>query len=115
MSRWIKLQKTDRYLRIKLWALNVYFSLYPLSVRKSNEKKRDDKNRRISLKRQLLSEIGYCQKCGEVLTWDTASIHHKVPTSIHPELRYNRSNLMLLCTECHIRLHQIADLATKLN
>lgn len=111
--RFFRIQKTDRYLRIKIGILNIYFSLHPLSTRKKNSDTGGGKVKRKKLKRRLLDEIGFCQHCGKPLTWDIASVHHIVPKSVDPSREFDFSNLQLLCTECHTRIHQIEQLKAK--
>lgn len=110
-----RIQKTDRYLRIKIGLLNIYFSWHPLSTRQKNTDTGGRKNIRKAIKRRLLRERGFCQHCGRPLTWETASIHHVVPKSVDPTKEFDESNLMLLCADCHVRIHRIEQLEVKKN
>lgn len=55
---------------------------------------------------------GLCQKCltdtGEIVPGD--EVHHKIwlrPTNINnPDITLNPDNLILLCRDCHIRIHK---------
>ena len=55
------------------------------------------------LKDQVLDSNKFCcAKCG---TKKDLSIHHIKKWSSHPELRFEPSNCMILCVQCHERLH----------
>lgn len=114
LHHFFRIQKTDRYLRFKFGQLNIYVSWHPLSTRQKNTDSGTRKHKRKALKQTLLDEIGHCQHCGKELDWRGASIHHIVPRSIDPTREYDRSNLQLLCKECHVRLHQIEQLEAKM-
>lgn len=107
--------KTDRYVRLKIGQLNVYFSWKPLRTRQNNTDRNGRKVKRKALKRKLLEQNGggYCEICGTPLVWETASIHHRVPISQDPSKEFDINNLQLLCCDCHIRLHQIEALEAK--
>ena len=48
-----------------------------------------------------------CQKCGiEHKNQNKLIVHHKKPWAKYPELRFEPSNLMVLCEECHKILHR---------
>lgn len=42
----------------------------------------------------------FCQCCGRN---NNLEVHHVIPWHIKPELRYESSNLITLCRECHFR------------
>lgn len=105
--------KTDRYVRIKIGLLNIYFSWHPLRTRHQNTDTGSRKNNRKRLKRRLLDEIGFCQHCGKPLDWGGASVHHIVPRSVDPTREFDMSNLQLLCNECHVRIHRIEQIKSK--
>lgn len=111
LHHFFRIQKTDRYLRFKFGQFNIYFSWHPLRTRQD---RRGESAKRKELKQTLLDEIGHCQHCGKELDWSGASIHHIVPRSIDPTREYDKSNLQLLCKECHVRLHQIEQLEAKI-
>lgn len=108
-----RIQKTDRYLRIKIGLLNIYFSWRPLRTRQTNRDKGANKTRRKMLKRHLLDSDARCALCGRPLTWETASVHHITPYSRDHTKEFDINNLQLLCCDCHIRLHQIEALEAK--
>lgn len=50
------------------------------------------------LSRQLIQEKGCCERCGGTIG---LSVHHIIPVRYAPELFLDRSNLLVLCRECH--------------
>jgi 5-methylcytosine-specific restriction endonuclease McrA len=46
-----------------------------------------------------------CFVCGS----QTTQIHHFIPKSQSNYLRYNRANLIPLCTSCHFKHHRLGD------
>lgn len=110
-----KVQKTDRYVRLKIGLFNIYFSWRPLRTRQQNRDTGANKSRRKRLKHKLLEQNGggVCAICGKPLVWETASVHHIVPYSQCPEREFDITNLQLLCCDCHVRLHQIEALEAK--
>lgn len=48
-----------------------------------------------------------CQMCKRDHTLTRATlVHHIKPLREHPELAYDRNNLMPLCHDCHERIHE---------
>jgi len=47
-----------------------------------------------------------CEKCGRYI-WDfnVANYHHLKHKSTHPELRLDKTNITLVCIECHNNYH----------
>lgn len=109
LSKHFRIQRTDRYLRLKLWRLNIYFSLKPLATRNKTiyGEKRE---KRIKLKRKLLSMTDRCQICGRQVTWGSASIHHIIPVHDDPQRAFDLDNVQVLCCRCHARIHEIEAL-----
>ena len=46
-----------------------------------------------------------CAECGEEIYFRTAQLHHIIPRSMNPELRYDKDNCIALCPGCHTALH----------
>ena len=65
------------------------------------------------LKKELFKRYGCCQECGVILTKRTASVHHIVARSVDRSKQYDINNLLLLCPECHMRIHQMEHLQKK--
>ena len=53
-----------------------------------------------ALSRQLRSERPECECCG----LPTTVIHHVLPFHVHPSLELDKTNLIALCNECHLRI-----------
>ena len=51
-------------------------------------------------------DCGCCQCCGNNEK-SQITIHHILPKSIYPELVAEESNLVTLCFECHLFLHEV--------
>jgi len=57
-----------------------------------------------SMKKKALKQANYtCKECGSSLDMRTADPHHKIPVSQGGET--TRENLLIVCRECHIKLH----------
>lgn len=54
------------------------------------------------LKRAILTERGKCDKCGTV---ENLQAHHIKNWSDYPGLRYESSNIRVLCADCHAEFH----------
>ena len=109
ISHYFKVQRTERYLRLKLLNLNIYFSIGTLRTRKRGEYRRQ----RTAIKRRLVAERKCCEHCGKPLDFGNASVHHVIPVSVDKSKQLDYDNLQLLCTECHARLHEIEQLRAK--
>lgn len=48
---------------------------------------------------------GKCEWCGTLLRREEISVHHIIPVSEKPELRFDTDNLMVMCRKCHSRIH----------
>jgi 5-methylcytosine-specific restriction endonuclease McrA len=73
-------------------------------IERSRKKKPVRKN---TGERELFMEIWhernhFCENCGDVLHEpQTHNFAHKKPKSTHPHLRLVKTNIMLLCYQCH--------------
>lgn len=50
---------------------------------------------------------GYCQRCKNLLgmiTTDKLEVHHIKPRSTHPDLMFDPSNLITVCSTCNMAL-----------
>ena len=59
-------------------------------------------SRWAGLRRAWLRQHPLCEKCGVV----GEEVHHPLPRSTHPEMRFAWSNLMTLCRRCHDEVHR---------
>lgn len=69
------------------------------------------KETRTPAERRLISravkEIGHCEICGDEKELQG---HHKIPRSVDPTLILERSNIIVLCANCHAGQH--ADISS---
>jgi hypothetical protein len=58
--------------------------------------------------RDVLKRDNYtCQQCGATHTKGIKlNVHHKKPWAKHPELRFDKENLITLCQNCHKEQHR---------
>ncbi|MBQ7664110.1 MAG: HNH endonuclease [Bacteroidaceae bacterium] len=49
---------------------------------------------------------GCCELCGKHFVQEALEIHHLVPVSQNPGLALQTKNLILLCHDCHVKVHQ---------
>ena len=56
----------------------------------------------LELKSILLYEKKVCEICGSD---KSLQVHHILPRSSNPELIMDKENLMVLCEECHKKIH----------
>ena len=89
---------------IKIFGLYVVISTRRLRVRVRQE--RDGDKVMTALRKSLLDEwSGICPMCGQVRQPKEMRMHHKLPYSRFPKLKYDKDNLILLCKGCHKELH----------
>ena len=90
---------------MKLGNLFITFSNCRVKKRPCNREKVFDE-RPQDIKQQMHeAQGGKCPICGKEFEWDEMELHHVLPWCRFPELRSNRANLMLLCTNCHKEIH----------
>lgn len=104
-----RVKSGDRW-RVQMSILGMIFTISNTPMKfKSRRVVENLDARNTRLKLELLFERGgHCELCGLSLKKDNCQIHHIKPLSVHPELRYDKENLMLLCKECHSGLHSAA-------
>jgi len=54
------------------------------------------------LRKSVLTEHPYCQQCGGTIR---LNVHHTVKHFCKPDLFFDKANLIVLCEQCHKRLH----------
>lgn len=88
-----------------------FINVYVTTCRMKRRSKHDDlyRNRRkklLRMKHKMWKQNGgRCEECGKQMDEEALEIHHIVPVSVRPELIASRSNLHLVCPECHAKLH----------
>lgn len=50
-------------------------------------------------------DMSKCNKCGKKGTRMNLTVHHKKKYSKNPQLALEKSNLVVLCKECHAKVH----------
>ena len=94
---------------------NIYLTDHSLSVRKGGVEKTILKRKRNKFKESIIEERGgECEICGTALEWADAQIHHVMPVCSCPELRFEKSNVVLLCRKCHYNIHKTEELERRL-
>lgn len=59
------------------------------------------------LVRQILNRDSFCCAwCSKQREESVIEVHHLVPWSISDELRFEKSNLVSLCGDCHLKIHK---------
>lgn len=59
-----------------------------------------------ALRKQILDEQPTCEACGGR---DGCKPHHIKPFHVYPELELERSNVIVLCDQCHLMLGHLGD------
>lgn len=106
-KRKIILQKVHEGFMLKLWKLHIYVVGHAMKQRKRSERERRRNKLRV-IRLEKLHQGQGCELCGRYLTKETSELHHIKPVALYPQLRYVPDNLMLLCHECHVGLHNEA-------
>lgn len=57
----------------------------------------------LFLKSKMIYDKKYCEICGKD---NFLQVHHILPRSSHPELSLDIENLMVLCKDCHKKIHE---------
>ena len=76
-------------------------------ISKEEKKKNWRKYNQIGWQKQrfrneILKKKGYCKNCN---IKKELQIHHNKPAKLFPELFYDKSNIIVLCQNCHKKLH----------
>jgi 5-methylcytosine-specific restriction protein A len=91
----------------KIGRLRIYVTTYRLKRRPQLDDRRRNVRHRMLRKRDALyrRQEGRCACCGRRLRAGGMEVHHIRPVSERPDLLCRTDNLLLLCPECHRRLH----------
>lgn len=69
----------------------------------------------LTFRRKVIAERGMkCEHCGAELKdlWikgKTLDVHHKIKIRLARHLRFERSNVLVLCQPCHVKFERFAD------
>lgn len=69
-------------------------------------------HRKVLRKHKLLlykEQDGCCMRCGKHYGTEELEIHHLVGVRENPGLALEFTNLVLLCHECHVKVHRKID------
>lgn len=97
----------DVFKSFRLFGLYFYVSSIRMKRRRSIDEKMRHYHGVLKKKKLLLYKMreGCCFHCGRHLGTEALEIHHLVGVRENPGLALNTSNLVLLCHECHQKVH----------
>ena len=98
----------DIYKRFSLFGVNIYVTTFTMK-RKSDARKAREKNiRKMKMMKHHLYRRhgGCCMVCGRREDLMDMELHHVVPVSEDPSMVARESNLMLVCHDCHKKIHR---------
>lgn len=92
----------------RLFGLYFYVSSVRMKRRRTiDEKMRNKRNRLLRKKPRLYKhQDGRCMFCGCRFDMGELEIHHLVGVSENASLALRMSNMVLLCHECHVKVHR---------
>lgn len=96
------------YKSFRLFGLYFYVSSIRMKRRRTKDEKMRNHRKTLQKKKLLLykQQDGCCEMCGRHFGTEALEIHHLVGISENPGLALVTSNLVLLCHECHVKVHQ---------
>ena len=91
----------------RLFGLYFYVSSIRMKRRRSIDEKLRNQRQALRKKKLLLykAQGGCCEMCGGHFGTEALEIHHLVGVSENPGLALSTRNMVLLCHECHVKLH----------
>ena len=64
----------------------------------------ENKKKWLRLKEEIYNERGReCEICGSQIG---LNVHHILPRSEYPSLNFDKENLIILCKDCHKKMHE---------
>ena len=95
----------------RLFGLYFYVSSIRMKPRRSIDEKMRNQRRVLQKKKLLLykQQDGCCEMCGRHFGTEALEIHHLVGIKENPGLALVTSNMVLLCHECHVKVHRKID------
>ena len=95
----------------RLFGLYFYVSSIRMKRRRTIDEKMRNHHKELRKKKLLLYKLqdGCCSNCGRHFGSEALEIHHLVGISESPSLALVTSNLVLLCHECHVKVHRKID------
>ena len=91
----------------KLFGLYFYVSDRRMKRRRSIDEKLRNQHKTLKKRKLLLykEQDGCCASCGKHYGTGSLEIHHLVGVRENPGLALVAKNMVLLCHECHVRVH----------
>lgn len=91
----------------RLFGLYFYVSSIRMKRRRTIDEKMRSQRKVLQKKKLLLykQQDGCCEMCGRHFGTESLEIHHLVGVRENPGLALVFSNLVLLCHECHLKVH----------
>ena len=95
--------------RFHIFGVNVYITTRRMKLRSAKDDLRRNRRKELMrLKHQLyMRGSGSCSCCGRFFPEADLEVHHVVSLGERPDLVSRKSNLRLLCRECHGRVHEL--------
>ena len=92
----------------KLFGLYFYISNVRMKRRRTIDEQLRNRRNALLRKKRFLYQLrgGCCELCGKHFVQEALEIHHLVPVSQNPGLALQTKNLILLCHDCHVKVHQ---------
>lgn len=92
----------------RLFGLYFYVSSIRMKRRRTIDEKMRNHHKELRKKKLLLykEQDGCCSNCGRHFGSEALEIHHLVGISENPGLALATSNMVLLCHECHVKVHR---------
>ncbi|QFQ11559.1 HNH endonuclease [Pseudoprevotella muciniphila] len=99
----------------KLFGLYFYISNVRMKRRRTIDEQMRNRRNALLRKKRFLYQLrgGCCELCGKHFALEALEIHHLVPVSQNPGLALQTKNLILLCHDCHVKVHQGKESAVK--
>ena len=102
-------EKKDSHFK-KMWRIGGWRLYLTHNFRLKNSQTRDQNRNHsgiLTVKREKWNECeGHCQICGNKLkSFNASQIHHILAWWRVPQFECDKRNVLLLCTECHQKIH----------
>ena len=107
-SIWAALSfKREMFIKARLGRYRLYLTDKRMRVRQERETKSKEERDEFwhKVKGPLLDERGCCEMCG-CSDRRKLQVHHILPYAEFPQLDGDFRNMMVLCQDCHFKLHR---------
>lgn len=95
----------------RLFGLYFYVSSIRMKRRRTVDEQMRNRRNVLQKKKRLLYKLqgGCCERCGKAFVSEALEIHHIVSISENPSMALATKNLVLLCHDCHQKVHGKID------